>query len=106
MNACGYKFYEYPAENEDDDGYGFVRLSEVSLLCNVEELKRLADFFNAEVESITNYLKRRNSTEQLNSGTENPAKEPEHCHTHLRDWDKKWKEGSSDLIIITELPPE
>ena len=64
----------------------FVELKEVSLECSLEELKKIADFLN--------YADKLHSSDLCKN---------DYCHSHYRDWDKSFKIGSSDLIIITNI---
>lgn len=72
------KVYGYKKGSEE-----LIELSEVSLLCTMSELEKMAGFVN-------NVKK-----EQDLLGTS------DYFHAHYRDWDREWEKGSSDLIIVT-----
>ena len=76
MKAYGYR-------NGDEE---LIELQEVSIQGSLEELDKIIDF-------LINVKKLHSSV----SG------ETEICHSHLRDWDKDWKNGEMDFIVVTNF---
>ena len=76
MKAYGYK--------KDDEE--LIELQEVSLQCSLGELTKIIDFLI--------------NVKKLHS---NISDETELCHSHLRDWDKDWKNGEMDFIVVTKF---
>ena len=74
MKIYGYK------ENSNE----FVELSEASIECTMDELKKITKFF---LEIYEQHKKTQGKTE--------------YCHSHYRDWDEDWNENGSDLIVIS-----
>ena len=97
MKVSCSKFYGCQEEYNPKD---CTESMETTIVCNVEELEKLVDFFSKELELINNYI------EKIKSGDIASDGEPKYCHSHFRDWDKKWKKGSPDLIIYTVITPE
>ena len=64
----------------------FVELKEVSIVCNMDELDKIINFL-LHVKEQHNAVKEKTST----------------CHSHYRDWSDVWREGDSDLIIISNF---
>ena len=67
-------------------GKKLKKLREVTFECSISELERIIDFLvsvNAEHKAV--------------------AGETEYCHSHYRDWEKKWIQGSPDIIVVTKF---
>jgi len=74
------RMYGYQKECEQ-----LEELKEVAFECNIEELENIINFLivvKAEHERV--------------------AGKTELCHSHYRDWDKKWTPNSPDFIIVTK----
>ena len=93
MKVYSSKFYSCQEEYEE---VGSEEVTEVTIVCNIEELERLTNFFKEELESITNYLNK------IKNESKNIDGETVYCHSHYRDRDKKWKKGTPDFIIAVE----
>lgn len=76
MRAFGYRA-------DDEDSEELVSLKEVTLQCNADDLRRLANF-------LQQVLKEREAMGALQG---------EDWHEHLRDRDKTWTTQESDLIL-------
>lgn len=74
------KIVGYTSSDEES----FVQLEEATITCTINELDKIIEFLN--------YVKITNSDNELAVTT----------HSHYRDWDEKWTNISSDLIIITK----
>ena len=61
-----------------------IELQEVSFLSNIEELEKIIRFLQDKKEQ---HIKVTNETDLY--------------HSHFRDWDIAWKDGSVDIIIAT-----
>lgn len=72
------KIYGYEKENEK-----LIELQEVTFKCDITELEKIIAFLQNVKESHIN----------IEVGT---------CHSHFRDWNKEWKKGMADIIILTE----
>ncbi len=69
----------------DEDAAEPTELTEVTLDCSVDELRRLRAFLDQVIE-------------KREAAAGGPlAREP--SHDHLRDRDPAWKEGDADLIL-------
>jgi hypothetical protein len=76
MKAFGYQ----------NEGEELVELREVSFLCDIEEIEKIMKFLQ-EVKAQHSAV--INKTDL--------------CHSHFRDWDVSWKEGSVDIIIASSI---
>ena len=61
-----------------------LELKEVSIQCNLEDLDKIISFL-----------------QEVNNKHSNINCDVDLCHSHFRDWDKKWNNDSSDIIIVT-----
>lgn len=68
------------------DGENLLKLEEVSIECNIEELENIAKFL---CEAKNNHAAVADKTDM--------------CHSHFRDWDSTWKKGEADLIVVTKF---
>jgi len=74
------EIYGYEKNGED-----LLRLKEASILCSIKELESIIDFLQDIKKEHERYI----DATEMN-------------HSHYRDWDKKWKKGSPDFIIVTK----
>jgi hypothetical protein len=72
----------------DEDAEAPIELREVSLLCSVEDLRRLRAFISAVIDE--------------RSADGSIDKEP--WHDHLRDRDQAWTEDEADIILCFGPP--
>jgi hypothetical protein len=79
MQVFGYK----------KDSEELMELGEVTFLSNIEELEKLIRFF-----------------QETKAQHSKAAKEIESFHSHFRDWDTAWQEGSADIIVAQTKAPE
>lgn len=63
-----------------------LKLSEVTLECDLEEIDKIIEFLITVKESHDAVKEKTDM-----------------CHSHFRDWDKKWNENQSDIIIVTKF---
>lgn len=70
--------YEY-------DNDVLLKMEEISLQCDLGELKKIIIFLQDVYE--------KHSSVQMQTDI---------CHSHLRDWDKMWKKGNPDIVIVTK----
>ena len=61
-----------------------LNLEEVSLQCTLEELDDIIAFLTKSREEHAKVIE-----------------ETSMCHSHFRDWNSAWKQGDSDLIVVT-----
>lgn len=73
------KIYGY--QNDDEK---IIELSDITFQSDISELKNLIQF-------LQNTLDEHTAVEH----------KTEMCHSHLRDWDKKWSSDQPDIIIVT-----
>lgn len=78
------KIYGYKKDNED-----LIELSEISIMSNISELKNLLNYLQDVIQEHSTVVR-----------------EAELCHSHLRDWCERWKDGQPDIIIVTECDDE
>lgn len=69
--------YQYDSED-------LIELQEVSILGSIRELDKMIKFLQEVKEKHSKV-----------------SDEVELCHSHFRDWDTEWKEGTADIIVIT-----
>jgi len=70
--------YEKGSEN-------LLALEEITIQCNIQELEDIIKFLKITKEEH-----------------EKAVDETEMCHSHFRDWCKKWTRKSSDIVIVTK----
>jgi hypothetical protein len=73
------KVFGYQYDSED-----LIELQEVSILGSIRELDKMIKFLQEVKEQHSKV-----------------SDEVELCHSHFRDWDTEWKEGTTDIIVIT-----
>jgi len=74
------EIYGYEKNGED-----LLKLKEASILCSIKELESIIDFLQDIKKEHERYI----DATEMN-------------HAHYRDWDKNWKKGSPDFIIVTK----
>ncbi len=77
MKAFGYK----------KNSRKLIELCEVSFQSSIEELEKMIEFLQdvkAQHSSVIN--------------------KTDLCHSHYRDWDTMWKDGSIDIVVVTINP--
>lgn len=75
------KVFGYKKASKD-----LMELKEVSFQCNIIELDKIIEFLQ--------HIKHEHSKVGLKS---------EICHSHFRDWNDKWTQDSTDIIVVTNL---
>lgn len=78
------KVFGYQYDSED-----LEELQEVTFQVNIRELDKLIEFFQQ--------VKEQNS--KVNG-------EDQMCHSHFRDWDAEWKNGTADVIVVSTSKSE
>lgn len=66
------------------DGEDLIELQEVSFQLNIRELDKLINFLQQVKEQHSKVIG-----------------EVEMCHSHFRDWDTEWNDGTVDVIVVT-----
>ena len=69
----------------------FVDVSEATIVCDVDDLKRLAELFATAYEETAAFM------ENGQTGT---------VHWHYQDLDASWRIGQADLVIVSLLGDE
>ena len=90
MKVYGSKFYAHQEEAEESE---IEEFAEITIVCNMDELEKLANFFNEELTSTRGYLNKTKNDPEIVAG------EMEHFYPHYSLWDKQWKIGSPDFVI-------
>ena len=70
-------------------GEKLLKMEEVSLECTCEELEKLIEFLNKVKEE---HMAVKNKTDI--------------CHSHFKDWKRKWSEEDTDFIVATRFPKD
>jgi hypothetical protein len=73
------KVFGYQYDCED-----LIELQEVSFQGNIRELDKLIKFL-----------------QQVKEQHSKVSGEVELCHSHFRDWDTEWNDGTADIIVVT-----
>jgi hypothetical protein len=79
------KIYGYSAS-----GRFIKNMKEATFSCDINDIDKLLSFLLFVKEKHT-------KTCQANEKTDT------YIHSHFRDWDKDWKNGSSDFIVVTNF---
>ena len=75
------KIFGYQKSNDD-----LLKLNEMSIQCDLDELEKIINFLKTVKKEHASVVGKIDM-----------------CHSHFRDWDKTWRKGEPDIIIVTNL---